>query len=243
MTAQKGLDTHILIDGYNLTTKASNVQAVFAFDEAEESGYSQHHSQIKGQASGQMTLDGYFDKTTASIHTILSQLLDDTEMSLLLGNNATPTLGDAVLSMQANQSNYDILPNLAEIIAVNAIFNQKGGSSFNVGKLLKFGTETATGNGSSLDNSASTANGAVGYCHLYGVSASDTITVKIQDSANDSTWADLITFTLDGSAVGSERIAVTGTIDRYVRAIWTIGGTAPSFDLAVSLARLQAANL
>jgi hypothetical protein len=44
----------------------------------------------------------------------------------------------------------------------------------------------------------------------------NTATVKIQDSANDADWADLITFT-EIAGVGSERLSVSGQIDQYLR--------------------------
>jgi polyisoprenoid-binding protein YceI len=50
----------------------------------------------------------------------------------------------------------------------------------------------------------------VGYIHVTAFTGTTGV-VKIQHSANDSTWADLITFTTI-SAVTQERVAVTGTV-------------------------------
>jgi len=97
---------------------------------------------------------------------------------------------------------------------------------------------TATANGSSIDNGAATTNGGVAHVHNLAVAGTaPTLAVKIQHSADNSTFADLITFTtLTG--LGSERIEVTGTVNRYVRAIWTIGGSAgPSFTPVIAFAR------
>jgi hypothetical protein len=96
---------------------------------------------------------------------------------------------------------------------------------------------TISGALASLDQAAGSLNGAVGYLFLTGVSAGDTIEVKVQDSPNNSAWADLITFTLDGSVIGAERLTVSGSVGRYVRVSYTITGTDPSFDFAVIFIR------
>ncbi|KKL12366.1 hypothetical protein LCGC14_2536460, partial [marine sediment metagenome] len=74
---------------------------------------------------------------------------------------------------------------------------------------------------------------------LEPVLASDTYVVKIQDAPNDSSWADLITFVaLDGSAIGSEMLEVSGDVDKDVRAQATrTGAAAQSFTLAVGWLR------
>lgn len=90
------------------------------------------------------------------------------------------------------------------------------------GKLLHpLGAETANGNTSDLDNTASSANG--GRSNLHVVSMSGTWTVKIQHSTDNVTWADLITWS--SVAAGAQTSEVTGTVDRYLRALWSISDT------------------
>lgn len=53
-----------------------------------------------------------------------------------------------------------------------------------------------------------------------------TLDVKIQDSEDNSTFTDVVSFTqVSNTATGSERKAVTGPLRRYIRANWTIGGS------------------
>ncbi|MEM7343003.1 MAG: hypothetical protein AAF485_02060, partial [Chloroflexota bacterium] len=105
------------------------------------------------------------------------------------------------------------------------------------GKLLADASVTANGHQASVDNGVSTSNGGVGILHILGLSAGDTITVKIQDSADDAAWSDLLTFTLDGSAIGAERVAVSGTVERYTRASYTVAGSSVSFPIAAAFIR------
>lgn len=82
--------------------------------------------------------------------------------------------------------------------------------------------------GASVNNSAPTTNGGVGY--LICTAVSTTLDVVIEDSANNTDWATLVTFAqLAGGTEGSQAIAVTGTVRQYLRATWTIGGTATFF--------------
>lgn len=98
--------------------------------------------------------------------------------------------------------------------------------------------ETATGNGTSVDNTAGTTNGGSAALHVTTVSgtSSPTITVKVQHSTDNSVWTDLITFS-PFTAAGSARAEVTGTVNRYVRAQYTITGTTPSFTFHLAFSR------
>lgn len=67
---------------------------------------------------------------------------------------------------------------------------------------------------------------------------SPTLDVKLQDSADDSTYADVSGETLaQVTATGaskSKSVDMT-SLRRYVRAVGTIAGTTPSFDFGVEL--------
>jgi hypothetical protein len=76
------------------------------------------------------------------------------------------------------------------------------------------GQDTVSTNGTALDNSASTAFGGRGNLHITAITG--TWTIKVQHSADNMTWADLITFT-QATAIGGQTSAVTGTVDRYLR--------------------------
>lgn len=101
-------------------------------------------------------------------------------------------------------------------------------------------TETITANGASVDAGAgqlTTLFGGIGHLHvLSATGTSPSLTVKIQDSADNSTFADLITFTA-ATARTFERKFFTGTVRRYIRATWTIAGTTPVFGFAAGFGR------
>lgn len=238
MTAQRGKHAKIWIEGYHLTTRLSDVKPSCNYEEVEASGFSQDKGYVKGQAECAMVLDGYFSEDTGSTHEALKNAGTDGDMliTLALGANAAPAVGDPTASIKGEQFNYQPNSDLKGVIAVHADFKCKG-FPLEFGNLLADLSATANGNQASVDNAASSANGGVGYLHILGLSAGDTITVKVQHSTDDAAWADLITFTLDGSALDAERIVVAGTVNRYVRASYTVAGASISFPIAVAFGR------
>lgn len=90
--------------------------------------------------------------------------------------------------------------------------------------------ETTSSNTTSIDNAASSANGGQAVLSVSAAAGtSPTLVVKVQHSVDNSVWVDLITFTTATGRTGEYK-AVTGTVNRYTRVIWTIGGTGgPSF--------------
>ena len=116
------------------------------------------------------------------------------------------------------------------------------GSKTYVGSLLGADSRNASANGTGFDLQGS--NDAEGEAIVIldseaGSGTSPTLDVKLQDSADNSSWSDLSgkTFTqvTDGAAA-TEKISInTNDVRRYVRAVATLGGTSPVFVCAVSL--------
>lgn len=100
---------------------------------------------------------------------------------------------------------------------------------------------TTTGNGTSLDDTGvgpptSTGKGIGAALHVVNKGGgAGTITVKVQHSTDNSVWVDLITFGGKTAKNLAEYLEVSGTINRYLRAIWTVtGGT---WDIHVAAGR------
>lgn len=112
---------------------------------------------------------------------------------------------------------------------------QGNGFALEWGVNLTAGKRTDSGatDGASLDQGAQTTHGAQAYLHVFSVTGTS-CTISIEDSADDATYAALIDFT---AATGptSERKAVTGDIDRYVRV--STSGTFTEVTFAVVFIR------
>ena len=232
--------TRVFVEGYDLTTSSNAVAPSNAYAKVEMGGYTQDMSYLNGRGDGSIVLDGFFDDTTNLSHDAMKTLSsgDSTALvTVMIGDNATPTVGDVSYHLKGIQHIYDVTPDLNGAVAVHGEWGAKG-DPLEYGVVLADATITATGAQSSYDGLAQTTAGGVGYFHITGLSAGDTITILIEDSANDSTWATLITCTLDGTALDGERIEVSGTVDQYIRASYTVTGSSISFPIAVGFIRL-----
>lgn len=94
---------------------------------------------------------------------------------------------------------------------------------------------TSDASGSSYDGTAATANGGVGHLHVTAFSGFSAADIIVEDSANDSTWATILTFTTV-AGITSQRSAISGAVRRYLRVSWDVTGTG-SITFAVGFAR------
>ncbi len=240
MSKRIGKFTKIWVEQYHLSTLLSSVSPSTSFDEVETGGYTQNKMYLAARGDGTISVEGFFSDTANETHDALKSLSSGGTSSIITaayGANALPIIGDSAVSFDSQQLDYTTTPDLNGAIMVSAEFKARGVVP-EYGVLLADATITATGNQSSYDQTSQTTGGAVGYLHITSLSAGDTITVVIQDSPDDAAWADLVTFTLDGTAVGAERVAVAGTVDRYVRAEYSVTGSGVSFPIVVNFARL-----
>lgn len=106
------------------------------------------------------------------------------------------------------------------------------------GNVLKIGTVTTSGNSTAQNLGAVLATQYLyGQVHCFAATGTN-ITIKIQsdDNSGFSSPIDRITFTALTTPGFQFAAPVTGAItDNYWRAIWTVTGTTPSFDIAVAM--------
>lgn len=156
------------------------------------------------------------------------------------------TLGNAAACLIAKQLDYDGTRGAdgALTFSVNSVANGYGlewGVQLTAGKR----TDTTATNGTGVDLTAvSTLFGWQAYLHVFAFSGTS-VTVKIQDSADNGTFADLsgAAFTA-ATGVTSQRIAspgATDTVRRYVRAVSS--GTFSSATFAVVFVQNQTATV
>lgn len=180
---------------------------------------------------GTATLAGLWDGDPDAVDEVLSSVVGDGAHPLTVAFDGL-AVGKVVKLLNATETSYEVAAGVGGLVEASAEFQADEGASSGV-SLHALSAEAATANGSSVDNGAATTRGGVAHLHLPAGTGS--CTVKVQHSADNSSWADLITFT---TATGpwAERKAVAGTVNRYVRATWTIA-TGP-FTFAVAFARL-----
>lgn len=180
---------------------------------------------------GTASLAGLWDGAVAAVDERLAAVLGAASPSPLTVGWEGLALGKRVAMLDTIESSYEVSGAVGGLVEASAEFQASGGARSGV-SLHALASEAATANGASVDNATSSAGG--GFAHLHASAVTGTCTVKVQHSVDNSVWVDLITFTA-ATGPASQRVEVAGTVNRYVRAIWTIV-TGPA-TFAVAFAR------
>jgi hypothetical protein len=185
-----------------------------------------------------LEFDAFFDQLdTDGLHSVLNSLRTVTG-GIVASVCFDITQGaPAVVGHGAFEDDYPIE------VPIEGIIKAKGAFKFTdfapSGYLLQpKATKTANGNGTGVDDLAASTNGAEACLHMFacGGAAAAIIKVQTDDNSGFTTPTDLITFTTLNAA-WSERKAVTGAVERYVRVTWAGTGTY-SISFAVTWCRL-----
>ncbi|NUS26932.1 MAG: hypothetical protein HOV92_22270 [Streptomyces sp.] len=156
------------------------------------------------------------------------------------------TLGDPAASLVAKQVNYDGT-RADDGMLTFAVSAQSNGYGIEWGQQLTAGlrTDTTATNGTSIDTTASASFGGQAYLHVTALTGTD-VTIKIQDSADNSSFADVASFafTQVTAAPASERIALanTATLRRYLRAVTVTTGGFTSVTFSVNVIKNSVAG-
>lgn len=228
-----GKNTGVLVKQYDLSAYFNSADSAYTADTAEVTTFgASAKSYIAGMKDATVSLAGFWDGDANAVDSVLSAALGGAAL-ITIAPAGLATVGNPAILADALTTSYGVSATVGDAVAVSAEAQVSGG--MNAGIILaSLIARTATGSLASVDNGASTSAGLRGFLHITAFNGTD-VTVKIQESPDNSTWADLITFT-QATAAGSESGTGAGTIDRYLRV--NITGTFTSVTLAVSAARL-----
>lgn len=188
---------------------------------------------IPGLIDATLSAEGMFDSTTlpaGSDEILEAALASESKIDIALYPDGD-ALGSVGFAVHADQTAYAITSPVDDIVAVSAEAQSSVGAE-RVLSLHPLGEETATGNGTGVDNGVSTPDGAVAYLHVTDVTAGS-VAVKVQHSTDNTAWVDLITFAT-ATVPGSQRVKVAGTVNRYLRTIRTITTGPATYQVGAS---------
>ena len=235
-TFTHGKDAVVLLDNTNLSTTLTDVSFSLTSDVAETSTFSSSSkSFIAGLKDGTVTASGYFESSSPDA---------DAEYLAQLGGSGAAfsvaptgyTRGNPATFGSVIETSYDRSADVGGVVAAAVAF-QFSADSFNGKSMLEPTTLTATATQTSVDFGAAGTNGGGATLHVTAASGtSPTLVAKIQTSADNSSFSDYITFT-QNTTTGSELKTSASNPARYARAVLTIGGTNPSFTVAISFAQ------
>ena len=229
-----GKGTEVFVDAVDFSSYFNNVDSTSMAEVGETTTFGKDSkTYVVGNKDGTISISGFFDTTQ-----------DETIQPLLGGNDFVLSVGfdgldatDQCVFTKGNITNYGVSSTVSDIVAT-AIEVQSDSGIFN-GKVLENATYTSTTNGTARDNTVSTSNGGGAFLIVSSASGTNpTLDAKITHSADNSTYADLVTFTQATSTTAEVKTVAEGTtVNRYLKAVFTIGGTTPSFTAIIGFGR------
>lgn len=238
MAKQSGLGSNFYVDGYNLsgdTQALGNVGggcAVLDVTGIDKSA----HERIGGVRDGRIEWTSFFNGAAGQAHPKLSTLpRTDVVASYFQGT----AVGNAAASVVAKQINYDGT-RAADGMFTFGCSAQSNRYGLVWGRQLTAGlkTDTTGTNGTSIDTTASASFGWALAVHCTGITGTS-VTIKVQDSADNASFADVTGATTAAFAAAGGQFVVasssTATVRRYVRYVST--GTFTSATFAVNFVK------
>ena len=240
-TAIHGRNTKVFVNEFDFSRALKTFNAGRVAEELDCTTFGADAKEFltTGVDDGTLSLEGYHESDPVDLDKLTDEFQDvmenQTVSTITVCPEGASAIGKRALLQRAVETRTQIESPAQQLVMAMADFRGDIAHGVVVAAHSAF---TADGNGSSHDGSASSANGGVGHLHVTAVSGtSPTGVFKIQHSADNSTFVDLITFTA-ATAVTSQRVEVTGTVERYLRVVRaSFGGTSPSLTAAVAFAR------
>jgi len=183
-------------------------------------------------AKDAMSLDGIFDDNYMEV------------LTALYGASAPPSVGKGIMiplgtaaldqalcCNSARMQNYKVKAAVKDLNKITGEFVTDTLGWDECKMLLQLATKTTSSNMTAIDESAPSANGAVGYLQVTDIGVDDTLAVTIEHSSDNfaADTSTLITFSVVNGAVAvhaAERVAASGTVKQYVRVKWVFAGVA-----------------
>jgi hypothetical protein len=245
MAKEGGLGDNLYVGGYDLSGDVGSISSISGGPAALDVTPIKFKARerIGGRRDGRMEYLSFFNDAAGQAHPVL-KVLPSSDVPVTYCH--TTILGAASAGLVAKQPNY---PGSRPADGAFTFSIEELGNAFGLewGRQLTAGirTDTAATNGSSIDTTASLAFGAQAYLQAFSFTGTD-VTVKLQDSADDSSWADLTGggFTqITGGVPLAQRIATSlgQTVRRYLRVVTVTTGGFSSLAFAVTVVKNEVA--
>lgn len=242
-TFRHGKTTTVLVNQYNLSAYLNEATPSQSIDTGETTTFgSSAKTYIPGLRDGTISCSGLYEAaSTDAVDTVLQATITGSGDDVLTIATEGNTTGRRAQLAAVDTTSYEVSAAVADVVSVKAEFQVDGGID---GGLVLAGATTVTTatttNGTAQDNAASTTNGGAAHLHVTANTWSGATTVKVQHSTDNSTWADLATFSsVSASTLSGQRAVVAAgtTVNRYTRAVATTAAGSGSITYTVAFAR------
>jgi hypothetical protein len=238
-TFRHGKNTRVYLNGYDMSPFLNEATSTFSQETAETTTFTQNDkTYIAGLADGTVSASGLFDGTANASNAILTGRLKTEDNVFTIMPDGT-AIGAAAILASGQITSYEVTSPVADVVSLSTEIQADGGL-FPGGIVLCNGvTASASANGTNVDNTVLTSQGAVANLHVTANNRNGTAVIKVQHSVDNSAWVDLITFSsVSASTVVGESVSCTGTVNRHLRyQLSSIGGASGSVTFTVAAAR------
>lgn len=223
MPATHGRLTRVYINGYDLTGFFRKAGVERTRETAEWTMFNQaDKAYLAGQRDASCSLEGMFDGAVDGVEQVLHTAMDADPTTIVVCPQGD-VAGNVAYGLQTLQTKLATEASKDDIVTLaNELQSLADADRLLIHHILS--TEVATGNGAGIDNGAQTTNGGVGFLHVPDIAGITNLAVVVQDSADGSSWATILTFAGVTADRNAQRVAITGTVRRHTRAIWTFTG-------------------
>lgn len=231
--------TRVLFDGLDVSAWLTGLEYGVVSDAQDVTTFLKSWKNFwPGTNSGTVSMSGIHDKDMQTLRSAVTGAVDNI---LTWSPQGLATLAEMVHLMAVTDQGYkESMP-----VGGMVLFDWAANADDAVGSYGQLfhplAAETATGTSAFVDGGAATTTGAVAHLHVTALAGTaPTVTVKFSDCATSGgSYVDIAggAFTLM-NAVGGQRLVIPGTIRQFVKATWTITGSAgQSLTFATALAR------
>lgn len=237
-----GKNTDVLVGNADLTAYFKDANMATTIDTAETSAFGNTYKTfVQGLGASTIALTGMWATgSAADVDDVLSPLINS---AAVLPVSVWPNgvgIGRKGFGMGSTEDSYGITASIGAVVGVTAGFKSVVDSGGKSGVGLFPGTGiVATASQTSVDQLAATTKGGYTLLHVPANTWNANAVIIVEDSADNSSWATIATFTtVPSTTTTSEYKAIAGNIRRYVRSTITLTAGAGSITPVVLLVRL-----
>jgi hypothetical protein len=232
---QTGIGANLYVDEFDLSGDVGAVGNIGSSrTQLDVTGINKDFMErLPGLGDGGISYTGFYNPSGA--HSVLAPIGTAAQIvTVTLGTD----VGSGAASLHGVEVNFDKTRGNDGSLVFSTEALSFAGFGTEWGFLVTAGKATAAGSGtatSTVDNAVATSNGGAAFLHAFSI-GSGTATVIVEHSTDNATFASITGGTFAAfSAATSERITLTGTINRYTR--YNATGTFGTAVFAVNINR------
>lgn len=240
-----GKNTVVLFGSLNASPYLNEAATSRVVETGETTAFGdENKTYIVGLADGTVSLSGMFDNTAGAIDDhVTAAIAQENEVFTIAPSGSLD--GQPAQLIQGQLTSYDVTSAVGDVVAITAEIQASGSlGSINGGKVVSSSTVTPAASNTltdaqPIDFGTSANNGAIAHLHVTDNTGNNTLAIRLQTSPNfGGPFTDLLSFsTVAASSTTSERVEVSGSVNRWARAVYTSSITSGSATYTTALAR------